>query len=264
MAFTHSNVALAEQEMIKMNHRTDPRQDLNLTRKPDRYIYVHTIASREYIVDRPPLFCKTLLRGKKDGERSTMIYRVCDPFVQPVQNTEGNNPRSELHDGLLVAYDLICPPVQTSVGCDLKERGLFLSLGETPLEAEIVGAEERMKERYRRLMSHADSLQHTNRSELEYFLMGADGQDLRLALDFFGEQREYHKTMAATKVCPNCGESIKSGVAYHKNVELGIICVLDWRKCVDAGVKSKADVPDTLRWWSDEEKRGPGRPRSSE
>jgi hypothetical protein len=140
----------------------------------------------------------------------------------------------------------------TSKGCDLFSQGLFISLNEEPTEAEIVRAEERRNRRWRSLISHADSLEQTNRQELEELLRGEDGLDLRLALNFYGEQRAYHKPMIAMQTCPNCGDSVKSGIAFHM-LPNNVYCILDWQRAVESGIKTRSDVPSSLRWWAQDE-----------
>jgi hypothetical protein len=244
----------------------DPRVDRNMLRTPDRMIHVFSTSAREFRIDRAPLWSKLVLRGCKPGERYVTVAHVPDPLIQAVHNTENGRQRGEAHDGWRAAVDLLNPnnPTNdpdwnpgpemaaffgTSAGADLFAQGLFLSLNEVPTEQEIAKAEARRGKRSEALIAHADSLESTSPKELMEFLNGPDGMDLRMALDFFGEERAYHKKRKASRLCPNCGESIASGVGFHKSAALGVICVLDWQKAVDAGVKSKSDVPQGKEWW---------------
>lgn len=275
-----------QQKMLQLNAGTwDPRIDRNMLRDPDRWIHIFSVSKRSFIVNRAPLWVKLHLQACTHGERYVAVAHVPDPLMQKVHNTENGRYRGEAHDGLRCAIDLLNPnnpsfdpdwsPAPevaamfgSSRGCDLFAQGLFISLNEVPSEAEITKAEERRNRRYRALIAQADSLEQVNRKELEEFLKGEDGTDLRMALDFYGEQRQYHKPMIATKTCPNCGESIKSGVAFHLLAN-NAYCINDWRKAVDAGIKTKSDVPVNLRWFDEEadEEAAPssakGRPKSS-
>lgn len=281
-----------QQKMQQMNAGTwDPRVDRNILRPPERMIHVFSVSRRSFVVDRAPLWVKMHLRGCKAGERYVPVAHVPDPLVQIVHNTENGRRLGEAHDGMRCAIDLLNPNNPTtdpdwqapaelaalfgsSKGCNLFAQGLFISTREVPYEAEIAKAEARRDARFRTLIAHADSLEQTNRRELEEFLRGEDGADLKMALDFYGEQRAYHKPMVATRPCPNCGEAIKIGVAFHKSEVLGELCVLDWKIAVRAGVKKKIDVPDDLRWWEEEREpktaagtaspRGKGPQRTSE
>jgi hypothetical protein len=244
----------------------DPRIDRNMLRAPDRMIHVFSTSPREFRIDRAPLWSKLVLRGCRPGERCVVVAHIPDPMIQAVHNTENGRQRGEAHDGWRAAIDLLNPnnPTNdpdwnpgpemaaffgTSAGADLFAQGLFLSLNETATEEEIAKAEKRREKRYLSLIAHADSLEQTEPKDLAEFLKSADGLDLRLALDYFGEERAYHKKRVANRLCPNCGESIKTGVGFHKSAALGVICVLDWKAAVDAGVKTRSDVPDDRRWW---------------
>jgi hypothetical protein len=257
-----------QQKMLQLNAGTwDPRVDRNILRAPERFIHVFTISARAFVIDRAPLWTKLHLRSCPAGERYAVCAHIPDPMMQMVHSVENGRQRGEAHDGLRVAIDLLDPNNPTtdpdwqpgpemasmfgsSKGCNLFSQGLFLSLREIPFEHEIVKAEGRRSQRYLALIAHADSLEQVNRKELEDFIKGEDGTDLRLALDFFGEQRAYHKPMIATRACPNCGDYIKVGVAFHL-LPGGIYCVNDWQKAVAAGVKTKSDVPDGMRWWDE-------------
>jgi hypothetical protein len=284
-----------QQHMIKLNAGTwNPRIDRNMLREPDRMIHVFSVSKRSFIVDRAPLWVKLHLRGCGPNDRCVPVAHIPDPLMQKVHNTENGRYRGEAHDGLRVAIDLLNPNNPTndpdwdpspemaavfgsSKGCDLFAQGLFLSLNEEPFEVEIVKAEERRNKRFRSLIAHADALEQINRKELEEMLAGEDGTDLRMALDFYGEVRAYHKPMIATRACPNCGEAIKSGVAFHL-LPNNQYCINDWPKAVNAGIKTKSDVPEHLRWWTPDEEedeseppidaakprsKQPARPRSS-
>jgi hypothetical protein len=271
MAIVHGmEDPVVQEKMMQLNAGTwDPRIDRNMLREPDRMIHVFSVSKRSFVVDRAPLWIKLHLRGCGKDERYVPVAHIPDPLIQAVHNTENGRKRGEAHDGLRAAIDLLNPNNPTndpdwnpspemaalfgsSKGCDLFAQGLFISLREVPTEAEIARAEERRNGRYRGLIAQADSLEQTNRKDLEEMLRGEDGTDLRMALDFFGEQRAYHKPMIATRACPNCGEAIKSGVAFHM-LPNNQYCVNDWPRAVAAGVKTKSDVPENLRWWEDDE-----------
>lgn len=281
-----------QQKMMQLNAGTwDPRIDRNMLRDPDRMIHVFSVSKRSFTIDRAPLWVKLHLRACGKDDRYVAVAHIPDPLMQAVHNTENGRRRGEAHDGLRAAIDLLNPNNPTndpdwnpspemaamfgsSRGCDLFAQGLFLSLREEPTDAEITRAEERRNARYRALIAQADSLEQTNRKELEEFLRGEDGTDLRMALDFYGEQRAYHKPMIATRSCPNCGDAIKLGVAFHL-LPNNMYCVNDWPRAVDAGVKTKSDVPQHLRWWTPDDDEDepeppivaksekPARPRSS-
>jgi hypothetical protein len=279
MAVLHGLEDPEVQKLITQHNsgRFNPEVDRNMQRAPDRMIHIFSISRRSFTVKRPPLFLNVHLRACGKDERYVPVAHIPDPLMQAVHDIEKGRQRGEANDGMLCAIELLNPNNPTydpdwnpspemvaafssSKGCDLFKQGLFISLSEVPSEQEISRAEKRREHFYKGLIAHADSLEETNRKELEEFIRGEDGTDLRLALDFFGEKRSYHKPMTASRSCPNCGEDVKAGIAFHKNQELGVICVLDWQKTVAAGVKTKSDVPDHLQWWHPDEPEGEQEP----
>jgi hypothetical protein len=81
---------------------------------------------------------------------------------------------------------------------------------------------------------------------------------------------QWHTHMAVPSICEDCGGPLKGDPMFHKNDELGVICVRHgqegWKKAVASGVKRYEEVPEEFVWREvagGEEapiKRGPGRP----
>jgi hypothetical protein len=85
------------------------------------------------------------------------------------------------------------------------------------------------------------------------------GLDHHLAAEMFSIDVDWHKLTTPKIECPNCGEKIKEGIAFHYSN--GRICVLSWERAYLAGAVKKDEVPESFRWWVDTEitQRGPGR-----
>lgn len=240
----------------------DPRLDLNLVRKPERFIYVYSISKKGFTIERPPLFPCVRVPACSASERFKMVAKIPDPFVQAIQNTENGRLRGEAHDGLRVAIDLInpnnlssdpdwvCPDhlqglVATGYGCDLSKQGLFVSLTPEPTEDELKKAEAKRHKYYDGLRREIELT-----PEREVVAKVYMNDDFGMMADYFGIEYTWHKKQTAFASCPNCDARIPMGVAFH---QMGnVICVLDWKRAVDAGVKSKADVPDEKKWWGKE------------
>lgn len=125
-------------------------------------------------------------------------------------------------------------------------------------------ARTRMEKHYQAMIDQADELAGNNqRSDI--------GKEAHIAADyFFKVSTSWHHTVIRPATCPNCGDQISSGIAYHISQSIGSLCIIDWKRAVMAGVKKREDVPAELRWWDDETiesvmpdqpHRGPGRPR---
>src|SRR6185369_4197630 len=76
---------------------------------------------------------------------------------------------------------------------------------------------------------------------------GFDDKDVRIALDYYGEERPYHKKFIAMYACPNCAKQVPQGVAFHRD-EDGDLCIIDWKRTVAAGKRKREDVPPEKRW----------------
>ena len=74
--------------------------------------------------------------------------------------------------------------------------------------------------------------------------------DHHLAAEMFGIDVDWHRVTTPKIECPNCGEKIKEGIAFH--YQNGNRCVLDWERAYLAGAVKKEDVPDASRWWDEE------------
>jgi hypothetical protein len=145
-----------------------------------------------------------------------------------------------------------------SSNCDLIKQGVFFTTAEegtAEFEKALRAAEQRLETYYR---SSLDGLLGMSEEEIRRVLSSERGLDLRTAAEHFGEEYSWLRTRAPKVPCPNCFEKVPQGAAFHKNDLLGVICVIDWKRAVEAGVKTKDQVPDSKRWWAeaDHEERG--------
>jgi hypothetical protein len=223
---------------------SDGAWDANLYRVPDYFIYIYTISDREFIVSQPPLFPRLIMRPKKKGERYSLLLKIPHPFQQIDREGAIGDLMVRGHRAEQVAQSLCnpnnitldqdaIPPEQTVLGLgqDLNAQGVFWSRNEPPTEAEIMAAERRRERYYRSLIERARTLEISNPRELENVLH----QDYHMAAEFFGVETTWHKHMVKYETCPNCGEMVKPGVAYHKN-SMGIVCIIDEARAKKAGV----------------------------
>jgi hypothetical protein len=147
------------------------------------------------------------------------------------------------------------PPdwAQISSGeCNLTRQGVFASMNEVPTEEELQKAEARRLAYYKVIFEQANGLLRSDPKKLQEVL----GLDHHLAAEMFGVDVDWHRVTTPKIECPNCGEKIKEGIAFHYSN--GNRCVLDWERAYLSGAVKKDEVPENFRWW--EEKRGPGRP----
>jgi hypothetical protein len=182
-------------------------------------------------------------RGNAGAKR--IAQDICDPSNPTLnQNIED--------------YGKLDPYFAVQNGTNFAKHGVFWSTSNPPLEEEIERAEKKRDAFYRFCISQSDKLYSEDPRNAERMMgaLGFDMQDVRIALDYFGEERPYHKKFTPMMACPNCAANVKQGVAFHRD-EDGDLCVIDWKRTVAAGKKKKEDVPEEFRWWN-----GPGRPRN--
>jgi hypothetical protein len=140
-----------------------------------------------------------------------------------------------------------------SSNCDLVKQGVFFTTadeGSKEFEKYLLAAEGRLEAYYRALV---DGVQGMSEDEIRRVLSSERGLDLRTAAEHLGEEYSWLRSRTPKVPCPNCFEKVPKGAAFHKNELLGVICVIDWQRAVEAGVKTIDDVPPSKRWWDEDE-----------
>lgn len=242
-------------------------QNYLLNREPEYYIYLYNVSEATFEISRPPLIRKAVFVGR-DKDPGAKRYKLVARFPQPLLVPKGNVDSNELDilaqdtrrfamdiinpDNLGIDQDaVIDPKFITSVGNNLGAKGLFWSFNgpgatklnrsikcqEEPTADEVNRAVARMEKYYRAQLEAADAVSASDPGSLSKFL----GPEHHLACDYFGEDRSWHGKKTRTDFCPNCGERIKAGAAFHKTEE-GTMCILDWEKAVKAGVRTRAQA----------------------
>jgi hypothetical protein len=223
--------------------------DANMFRPPDHYVFIYTVSDREFIVCQPPLFPKLIVRPKVVGERCSLVLRLPSPFQQEDREGAVGDIIVRAYPGERVAASLcnpnnptlnqdavVSPTMILGLGVDLNCQGVFWSINNPPTEKEIVAAEARREKYYRTLLERARTLEISNPKELEYLI----NQDYHMAAEYFNEEHSWHKKLVRLTECPNCGDSIKPGIAFHRS-SAGVLCILDKVRAAKAGVT--ADTP---------------------
>lgn len=265
--------------VMEQNNPDLYRSDMPRMYPIHRHINIFSVARRAF-QKRHPYFNGTL-KGCKPGERYVLCYRVPDPPQQIAVDAERGGKRVEVEPrdeaGWRVAIDILNPnnpstnpyyaldarqAAYYSIGqnVDLVRYGLFPSLNEVPTEEELLRAEAVRDKSYQDLVDEAFQEQTSNPQNFRNWLRAHP--DITEAMDALGLKADWHSKPEVKMTCPNCGDAIKAGLAFHKS-SAGVLCVLDWKKAVEAGAAKKDDVPESKRWEGFEVKRGPGRPPSA-
>jgi hypothetical protein len=67
---------------------------------------------------------------------------------------------------------------------------------------------------------------------------------MHFAMDYFGLQATWHMSHRHKTECPNCGELVLEGVAYHKNGS-GDDCIIDYDRYAQVVMRKSATVQET-------------------
>jgi hypothetical protein len=229
-----------------------------------RHIHIYSVARRSFPMKH--VYFKGELKGCKNGERYVKCYSVPDPPQQISVDCERGGKRVEVEPrdeaGWRVAIDILNPnnpslnpyfqPDAQQVALyavgqnvDLIKYGLFPSLNDPPTEQELERAEAYRDKSYKDLVDEAFQEQASNPQNFRNWLKSHP--DITVAMDALGFKADWHSKQEVKMDCPNCGDSIKAGIAFHKS-SAGVLCVLDKERAIAAGAIS----------------RGPGRPKQDD
>ena len=241
----------------------DPWFNPGSVRKPDSFVYVYSVVDPRpdgyhLVRDCSPLIHKLQIAEVPHGERYALVTTIPQPVNQRWLDPASNQWRVDEHEARRVAQDVVNPENITlnpdaslaadksfAEGNDYSKLGVFWSLNNPPTDLEIDKAIKRKEAFYRRRLDQARALEASSPKDLQAFLTPTD----HVAADYFGEEFTWHRVSKKPETCPNCGESVKAGVAFHASQALGgVLCILDWKRAVEAGVKKLKDVPESKRW----------------
>jgi hypothetical protein len=236
-----------------------------------RHIYIFSTARRDF-PKKHVYWAQGVLRGCHKGERYVCCGSIADPPQQlSVDPDRGGlrvdvEPRDEA--GWRVAIDILNPNnpsldpyihlnsqqaalYATGQNVDLIRYGLFPSLNETPTDAELEKAEAVRNDSYQKLVDEAFQEQASNPQGFRMWLR--NNPDVNTAMEALGITADWHTKAEIKATCPNCGDTIKAGIAFHKS-SAGVLCIIDPERAAKAGVRVEQDEDEPQR-------RGPGRPR---
>ena len=263
------NVAIKDTNSQVFSHKgtnidlNPPYMDPNFSRKPEFQVYLYSMSKRSYEVSRPPQIATQNIKACPGDQDYILVRSFDSPFPQPIRDANGILAFNWI-DARRLAMDIINPAnlsldqsfrvdpaiMQFSQGTDLGVKGVFWSPNNPPKPEEIEAARIRMETYYTALLEKARTLELTDKKKLEEEL--GQNQDYNIAAEYYDIDTSWHTKLVrkASKIeCPNCGDQIKAGIAFHKNEE-GYDCILDWERAVKAGIKKKSDVPEGKEWWT--------------
>ena len=225
-------------------------------RDPMRTIYLYSVAKRTHVRSHS-LFKKLVLTGCENGERYVRCASFPDPVQQICPDQERGGNRIDDVDGWMVAIDILNPGNFTmdpyhgsgnpnffanANGTNLIAEGVFPSLNEVPTEEEIKRAEDTRDKHYRYLTREALKLYAIGSKQGNEFVQRFP--DVHMAMDALGLEAQWHQKNEVKQSCPNCGDSIKVGQAFHKSSVTDQLCVIDAMKAYKAKAITRDEYED--------------------
>jgi endogenous inhibitor of DNA gyrase (YacG/DUF329 family) len=204
-------------------------------------IYLYNIWDQEHLLQQPPLFPGFFIPACPKGK--DYVYTVLPPFVKETYNKLGTTEYFYKNvDGRKAAMSLVNPNAypgtewknqiynwdsdETAIvgsANNLNLYGVWWSLTR-PDETEKLKAEIKI---------FRDRLNKTMTGLVKLAEMAAAAGDLKSispimhdAMDYLGKQAHWHMPTHHMINCPNCGEPVQEGIAFHRNA-MGERCVID-------------------------------------
>lgn len=246
---------LSADEMRRLNPDDFSANMGNTRYRVDRTIYIFSTARRDFGPLQSTIFPSLTLCGCKKGERYVLAATVPDPVPQASPDLERGGRRIDYHDGWMCAIGLLNPEstsrdpflgaegASISIGNNLVAQGLFPSLTNPPKEEDIQKAESFRNRRYKRLTEEAFRAAATSSKKLSDYLH--EHEDVHDAMDALGMKADWHQKREVLAKCPNCGDDVVPGIAFHKS-SVGILCVIDPEKAFKAGAIDRARMEDLM------------------
>lgn len=205
-------------------------------------IYIYNTLDREYVINQPPLFPALKIPKCPKGEKFS--WTVIPSFVnEPYERPNTTERYYKRVDGRKCATSLLNPAAFPGIrwesqlqnweqfdqsGNNLNAYGVFWSLtrpdDEEKLAEEIKLFTDRTKVTMQALVSQAEVIAASGK-------LGDISPLMHFAMDYFGKQAPWHMNSEHKVSCPNCGELVNEGIAYHKN-SMGEKCIIDAVKYV--------------------------------
>lgn len=241
--------------------QVDAFLDPDQMRRSEYVVYLHSISKRSF--EQPhPIYRNVIIPACPKDKEFITFMRISHPVQIPTVDPDNvSGPNIIRIENAKRAALCVCNPsyvgtdlstqdnpppdwAQIASGeCDLTRQGVFASMNEIPTKEELDKAKARRLAYYKFRFEEANGLLRSDPKKLQEVL----GLDHHMAAEMFGQDVDWHRVTTPKIECPNCGEKIKEGIAFHHTN--GARCVLDWERAYAAGAVKKEDVPEQFIWW---------------
>ena len=226
----------------------------------DGQVFIFSVARRTLGPIQQTLFPSLELVGCTKGERYVLAATIADPVPQASPDLERGGKRIDYEDGWRAAIGLLHPEhpaggngnwwagaeqASVSEGVNLLAHGLFPSRTNPPDEDDIRRAEGFRDARYRRMTDRAFSAAGRGSKHLSDYLR--EHEDVHDAMDALGLKADWHQGSRQMKAaCPNCGDEIVAGLAFHRSSVTERLCVLDPERAFKAKAITKDELEELM------------------
>jgi hypothetical protein len=208
---------------------------------PKYLIYIYNILNLQHVRTQPPLFPKFVIPACLPGKE--FAYSTAPPEVLMTYDIYGTIfKRYEYMDGRCAAMSLVNPSAfpgvewknqvadwssietaTTGDGDNLNKIGVFWSLTRPDEIERLRGEIKIFRDIANKTMN--DLIREGEMMAASNNLKGI-GPLHHFAMDYTGKQAHWHMPTFHMIMCPNCGESVREGLAFHKN-SFGDRCIID-------------------------------------
>jgi hypothetical protein len=224
-------------------------------------VYLHSISKRSF--EQPhTIYRNVVVPACPKDKRYITFFRVNHPVQIPI--VDPDNPSGpnlfKFENAKRAALGICNPSFQgtdlaaqdqpipdwsqiSSSESDLTRQGVFASMNEVPTAQELEKADARRLAYYKGIFQRMNELWRADPKNAQQVL----GADHHIAAEMFQIDVGWHLMVTPKIDCPQCGERIKEGLAFHYNN--GVKCVLDWERAYLAGAVKKDEVPEGREWW---------------
>jgi hypothetical protein len=212
---------------------------------PNYKLYIYNILELEHEVNQPPAFPRFIIPAKpKDKKFSVLLFPafIKERYERPgsteyyFKNIDGRKYASQLLNpasfpGINWQAQLQNWRSNDQFGNNYNSLGCFWSLT-TPDDPKLDEEIEKFKAVARKtLEALVRQAEHFYNSKKENEITPL----MHFAMDYLRKTAPWHMRSDLMVDCPNCGEAVKEGVAYHRN-SFGERCIIDVARCAEIGI----------------------------
>lgn len=177
-------------------------------RFPKYHVYVYNVGPIEHKIGKGSLG-EWIIKPCPKDHPYVLALKVPSLVSSSYFDAASQSMKTDDVEGEFFAQDLVRPfGSDWSIGNSREELGVFWSKTDPPSGAEVAAARAQLEASYRRSLAQATILE--TRDDLEFIT-----PLMRLAAEYFGEDRAWNRIYKKLTDCPVCSEPLKAGTLKH-------------------------------------------------